>query len=366
MPMALIDNFTLQSIAELLDEGPTDDQSVWPRIDRDQDRHHWDPVNVTAFRLHALFDLAVQVVTRDQLVLCNDYRHVWDGKTDQLRHLEDAGIITSRDFDAHNEQAMALKARVVEECSATSSIRRKHAENVEGFHAHGRSPNAFLGTILWGTAGNFARAHQAECAYAPHPWRGSFLKQTVWDGQDATRYTLDWVGDVRLKQSAAPARSSNKHLLQILLSPIVVQLIEANDLGIEGLLPAALELRQDYAPLRRWLDDYQSTLDAEDLKGKRRHEDVLRAVEGRIAGTPREADFGSTSVGTGSLLPVPLSARIPIPKKGLIRHRVGVHALLNRMVFTPRGESSLKKLLRSMEATPTITQAVLQHFRRPH
>ena len=362
MPLALIDNFSLQSVAELLNEGVSDDQMVWPQIDRQRDAHRWEPVNITAFRLHALFDLLVHIVTRDQLVLCNEYRSAWEGAHPQLRYIEDCGVLTPRDFDAHGEAALAIKERVIAECSVTSSLRRKHKENVRGYARHGRSPNAYLATAMWGTAGNLARAAQAGCTYAPHPFRTAFLRQTSFSDHDATRTTLDWLDHERVSVRRKAQPGASKNWLQLILSPIVVQLIEANDLGLDGLIPSALELRDEYSGLRKWMTQYQAAIDDEDLRGMRSHAQTLQSVSDKLAGAKSEASFGITKVSTGTFFP---SIPIPIPKPALIRHRIGIRATLDRLVFTKRGEGSLKKLLRSMGSTPRVTEQVIAHFRRP-
>jgi len=357
----VIDNFMLQSVTEVLADGLTDGSTVWPEIDLVADQHRWREVPAAAVQLDALFQLLIELVTRDRLLFDGGFRNVWRGQI-QLHLLEHEGLLSQRSFEPRSPRAMAIKDAMIEECTVTTSIRRGHAENVEHFRLRGESKDRLLGTLMWGTAGMIARGCEAEAPYAPHPQRSAFLRATAYSTSrpDAVRQTLDWIDGERVRLYRRAAGKADARVLQLVLSPLIVQLIEACE-GPEELIPTAVQLRDEYKRLRGWLEEYQQALDAEDLTASLKKVRELEATAKRVAGDPAEADFGSSSVSIAmSMIELP----VPMLKPAAVRHRVGVATKLNGLLVRKRGEASLRGLIRKFGATPNVEQDVMEYFRQ--
>jgi hypothetical protein len=103
-----------------------------------------------------------------------------------------------------------------------------------------------------------------------------------------------------------------------------------------------LQLRADFAPLRRWLAEFQQALDSDDNRSVSEREKLLHSVARHIDASCSASPSGDTTIQI-SLGFLKVTAQVGSPVNSLL-NRIGVRAMLNRLVLAPTGNAVLPKL----------------------
>ena len=356
---ALLDNWLLQDVAEVLVEGPASDTTALLAVDRDRDTHSDAPVPLAGVQVEALISLLVDVVIRDRLVVDQAFAHAWNSRESPLALLEQHGILEVREINARTPRALQARDSALRALCATSSMRSVQAQNVESFCRSGRSADEHFGAIVWGAAGNLGRSAEAELPYSPHPIRSHVLRQTAFRIPSAGDEVVSWLRQERVWVFARSAVEGQFRQAALVLPPFVVEIIDACS-STDDLLRVAIEARDRYAPLRQWVAEFQAAIDREDAHDIVDRRRLLESVGQYVKTGVADAKFGSTSVGINLGI---FSATKPVPGPGDVAHRVGIRGTLNGLVLTPAGAAASKKLVALLgEEHSTLGSAMRDHL----
>ncbi len=146
----------------------------------------------------------------------------------------------------------------------------------------------------------------------------------------------------------------------IAMPPFAVRAIEESD-EIEQLIPAALNLRDQYAELRNWISEYQNALDEEDERKQLKYEKVLKEVSRSLQVKYGAKEDGSTGLSISTAF---FSLDLPRSLVDRVRNSFGVRSALCNLVLAPRGMKALEKLLAMLgESSSPLGRDVLLGLR---
>ena len=338
----LLDNWTLQNAGEFLHRGLDGDTTNELSFSADGADFHYVEKSADLMRLEALCQTLHHTVFAESLCVDADFAEAWQ-EFAALRALQDGRLLVTKPFKAVAGEWIERREAMVDELCSCPGIRRKHEENRLRFEAHEEPADQFLSQLVWGGAGMLARADYFGLIYVPHPARESLLTRARFlrGPAPAQEQVQSFIQTQRLKLYRHVDGSG--FFARFQLPPVVVQIInETSDL--ENLPRVALQLRDEYSELRKWLGEFQAALDAESvselLSKKNLLEGVARNIDSQISLTP----VGDSTVQFGlSWLKVTTKAGSPL---NALRNHFGVRSQLNRLALAPPGRASLKKLLR--------------------
>src|SRR5690606_23083337 len=115
----------------------------------------------------------------------------------------------------------------------------------------------------------------------------------------------------------------------------------------DELIATALQMRDDFLPLREWLKTFQNAMSTGDKASMLKHRKALDSV----------SEYVDRKIGTGSKAsPITMSAGIGIFKISYqghpienLRNQFGVRATLNQLIFGSTGKSEIRKFLQMFD-----------------
>ncbi len=335
----LIDNWTLQAAERLLLDGCDAEESVTLSVDGTASNSEWVPKATATADLAALLRLLTDVITREHLLVDETFLSTWGREESPLIRLRESEIVAGHRVPAPPSEARALTAEIIDDLCVTPSLKAAQRANQESWSSRRNIVNQPQSTILWGAAGYLMRSHYFGLPYSGHPLRAVALEQTLFRSAqiDVTRGVEQWLRDRR--KAVFEAVIPGSHVtIGMILPPFVVEIIETST-SSSDLITTALQYRDEYADLRRWLHGYQEAVERDDIAAMLKHKDVLRSVEDNVkrkdGGTSLSVSLAFVSASLPSIAPVEW-----------VKNKVGVRAVLNRLVLSKRGEQALTRLLR--------------------
>lgn len=110
------------------------------------------------------------------------------------------------------------------------------------------------------------------------------------------------------------------------------------------MIPAAIQLRDNYRGLREWVSEFQDALDSENVSDIFRQRKVFQSVARSLESRFSTGMSGDTTLQLGfSWLKVATKIGSPI---SWAQNLFGIRAQLNRMILGPTGRNSIKSLLK--------------------
>lgn len=262
----LIDNWMLQSAAELI-EGSAGWDAVGDVLRRRRGVLGLEEIPQNILRLEALMDLVDAIVLTDVMVVDAAFQGVWTSRL-PIRLGE---CIISKEMGekpGYREQLRVLRGPYLAAMEEEPLIRDGVARAWEAYETTGDG-GYFMATIV-GCAGYLARSEVEQLAYLPSPFRRRALVETGLGGRFAAAphvTILETIKGARSKiQSSFQGRGVNIDL-HVGIGPIAMQVLGASE-SIEGVLPAALQLRADpkFVHLRQWLRKLEDAVASGDPK----------------------------------------------------------------------------------------------------
>jgi len=357
----LADNWSLQSIGELITNGLGNDTASTIEICKAKDTHEYKSIEYDIIRIEALFDFLNDVVLRDEVIVDESYIGTWAKPESPLVGLHEAGIICPFPFLATPERLKAPTEALVKRLCATSTLENEHAKNNSMWALERRTPYPALSSTLWGGAGMLARSHIYECNYTPHPLRKRFfLNAGVFLGKtDASNQLKNLIHKKRVQLFAKSNGENGLYTAFLQLPPIPFRIIEESS-DIHDIFRIAIEMRSQLQGLRQWLNQFQNAIDNEDVTSMLKHEELLSSVS-------RYADQIISGNSAGR---VDMSLNLGLLKfslKGdpvnLLQNQFGVRSTINSLIFDKPGRQALKKLLKFLgDADTSSGYKIFEHF----
>lgn len=335
----LVDNWTLQCAAELLADGLQGEETSELLIAPDKSAFSYQPVSADLMRVRCLFQILENIILAEDIFVDAPNATSWTGRS-QLKILQ--GIIIPKPLQDLREQWLPARERYVEELCICPAMADLHETNKTSFQTTGGNEDGYFTQLVWGGAGMAARAYVLNVTYAPHPARQSLFDRTGFlaGPRGAQEQLGAFLSEQR--QKVLSGIDPSGYLARLNLPPLAAMVVqEANSLS--DCLRIALQFRQEYLSLRRWLAELQHALDDGNtrivLKRKKLLQSVAQNVDTRLSGSL----LGETSVQIMLGLPS-ISKTLSTPVNS-VRNLFGLRMMLNRLVLAPGGKSISMKLL---------------------
>lgn len=333
----LTDNWTLQTVAFLLKKGfsPKDTRYLEPESESGK---HSRTVSAAGVQVQALLSLLVDIILRERIVVEKDWAHTWE-RLDGFEGLCKAGIVDQVDFRGTFPSLPEITKRMIPRVCTTEWMRRTQLRNEQEWQLNGRPARPFESLAMWGTAGQLARAHLLNLTYSSHPIRRHILARGRFKRPDANFVLTEWIRTERLRLFEKAFPSGELRGLNLSLSPIAIEVIEACA-HREELIPTAIQFRERYAQLRQWIGGFQNAIADAEPRALGHYRAELESAAAMVRPVEGASRFGSTA----------MSLRIDSANAAQpdMRPQV-VSTLMSDLLQSKAGETSLRKLLRLFE-----------------
>lgn len=294
-------------------------------------------------QVDALISLLLEVVLRDSIFVDASFTSTWQESQECFLPLIHGGLIRPVPFLSQVDVLREPTKIIVNELCTTSTLRDVQRQNEISWERERKAKDRYMSSVIWGTAGMLSRSHVFEVPYSGHPLRRRVIEQTLMRQKpDPVLQTLGWIQRERLRIFETRNNGGTQRQAILVLPPILIDVIEeASD--VNDLLLTAIQLREKYRLLREWLRTVESAIEAEDAKKVAKYQRTLNALTKDVDRSMALSEGGKISTRIGFGYP---SLSITLGTFEGVLKRFGVRAMLNKLVFTARGEKSLNKLLR--------------------
>lgn len=339
----LLDNWTLQEISHLGQNGLSDNITGKLIIDPAIDSHHFEEISHGFVQLSSLFSFLQNLVLRETIITDSNFIYVWQDSSFLLK-IQSEGFIKDHSF--REEKYVEVSEAIIEQLCVTSSIKEIQKLNEDEWEKNKSVIDGFMSQIIWGGAGMLARSHVYETFYLPHPLRRYAFQQSPIVKRDAFTETLNFISSNQTKLLYFDDSTSSAIKAKFSLPPLISQIIEeAND--FDDLFKIALQLREHYSDLRLWIKVFQEALDSENTIEISKHIKTLQSIQKYIEDKYNPDKYGKLDLSFDLLSLSPsLSVGAPINK---IINKVGIRSTINDLILTKSGYSSVKKLLKLLD-----------------
>lgn len=361
----IADNWSLQTIAELVHNGldPDDSPGITPLTD--PDAAPTADIPQAAIDLETLFDFLADITLRDQILVDQAYGYTWTGGDGPLSAIAGHSIIKLHPFTEDEPKLAGPRQDFVRKMVLNERMGELQRENEAAWAETGASRNAFAAQLIWGGAGMLARAWVNEAPYTPHPLRRRLFERTrvcIPGPASAMQTYKQAISQHRTTLYRSPASSEALYGAQVLL-PAIPAIVLREATSLTDVFTVALQVRERLLDLRGWLSQYQDVLTAGDFKAlsphSKRLDSIAKDVERALGIKGKEG--ATLSVGLSFLK---VSYKLD-PAQWLSRlDRVQVQA--SSLAFAPSGGEELRKLLGFFGHRHSALGArVSEHFSAP-
>jgi hypothetical protein len=344
MPTRLLaDNWTFQNAGEFLCAGLDGDTANELVIPDTEDAFRYQEVSADGMRFEALCQILTNLVLSDELWVDGKYAETWEEFT-PLVQAKNAGVVVPKAFTEMQGHWIKAREAMGDQLCVNKALLKMHRKNKRQWAKDGTTADPVLSQLIWGGAGMLARADYFDLPYAPHPMRAKMVQRARFmKGPDAGVRLAEFLTSERLKIYRQIGKAGFVGSIQ--LPPVVVEVIEASS-NLSDLVTTALQLRNHYKNVRKWLGQLQRDLNKEDIKEVLAHEKRLQGISRHLDSFSAVTPPGDTTVQFGiSWLKVGFKGGSPV---NAVQNLFGVRAEVNRLVLAPAGHNALKKLLRML------------------
>ena len=359
----LADNWTLQDIASLFNDGMSEDRVLTIEINREEDSFDYGNIPGSIIQTQALFAFLNDLVLRDQIVVDEGFVGSWAGKNAWLDSVYREGIVRAFPFQKDFQKILEVRPTFEDKLCVTTDLLGAHAANVRSWDANNTVPDNYLSQVLWGGAGMLSRGFVYEHSYSPHPLRRRFFESTgvYQQKHDA----LSRVGSFVEKKRAAVKHSKfgedSVSNLSLSIRPLVTRIIRESSKASD-LVPVAMRIRQEYSELRSWIRQYQEALNHADPRNLDQFESLISSVSRHIDSHKEiRSDDAATFTAGFAVLKIAIKGN-PV---NYLMNQFGVRSSICDLVSAESRESDLRKFLGFFgHRSSKIGMAILEHYDR--
>lgn len=357
----IADNWSLQDIVSLFNDGITEDRASNIKIDRNNNYFRYEETLASIVQITALFELLNDVVLRDQVIIDERFAKTWSGRNSLLDGMSNASIIRAFPFDTKKKDLVEIREGIVGELCVTDDLKVAHNENMKSWQDSETTPHNFLSQVLWGGAGMAARAAVYEHSYTPHPLRKWFFSSTGFylNKSDALSQVGAFINTKRALIKKERYGSREVNTLAISIQPLVTKIIRESTCT-KDLIENAISFRDEYRELRDWIRMYQEAILEPNQPEIEKVEKVLKSIS-RYIDSKRglaQGDQTSFSVGFSAFNVTQMSN----PLNSII-NRFGVRSCISELILTETWEADLRKFLGFFgERSTKLGNNIIQHY----
>ncbi|QMU60795.1 MAG: hypothetical protein GKR92_03445 [Gammaproteobacteria bacterium] len=355
------DNWSLQCISELLTAGMKDAESHYIKIDRKNDSYGYVSLPYAVIQTEALFDIFTDIILRNQIIVDEEYIHVWNQKGSPFQSALNKGVIRSYPFLVDEEKLIDPRNEFVDRLCVTSALKKDHQENSDGWNKNKCSPHEYLSQTLWGGAGMLARGFVYKKGYTPHPVRKRLFIDAgiAMTSEDAVVQLDNLISEKRANISSVNIKQDELHSLTVNMPPLPIKVIQESN-SINDLITVALQLREEYQELRNWLGCYQQALSDGSYREISKYKKILHSisqyVDSKMGVIDPNAPTFSISISV-----------LKIARKGqpinTIQNQFGIRSMINKLIVSKSGNTEIKKFLNFFEQrNTTVGLKVIDSF----
>jgi len=332
------DNWSLQDISTLFAQG-LERRSV-DEIVFEGGQHFYRPVSHAVIQTEALFDLITDLILRDEILVEERY---CDDDDCPIFEAKGAGVVRSYSFLNEAEKITAPRDRIIDHICSAESLRLAHEANLNGWIFNRQTQDPLLSATLWGGAGMCARSFLYEKSYTPHPLRkklfinSGFMLSTT----DSSDEVMHFLNDDKVSVSKKRYGNDAFYSAHIKIPALPINVIQESN-SPKQMISVALQMRDDYQPLRNWLKHFQDAISSEDtqslLNYRNELDSIIQALDNKIS--------------PGNNSPLTMEAGIGIFKFAMpedpienIKNQFGIRSTLNKLSFGEAARQPLKKYL---------------------
>ena len=336
----LADNWTFQNAGEFICRGLGGEMARELMIPEHRNGFGYQEISADLLRFDALCQILNHLILSDEVWVDEGYTGAWK-KFSPLLHAKSAGVVVPKAFKEFTRNWIPVREVIADRLCVNDAMLKAHRRNKRQWAKDKTMPDEFLSQLIWGGSGMLARADHFKLPYAPHPLRERVVRRvSAMSGPDARERFTEFVSSERLKIFRQMGKSG--FVGTVHLPPIVVEVIEAST-DLSDLVKTALQMRDRYKNVRKWLGLMQRDLSNENIKDVLAQEKRLQSISRLLDSYSSLTPLGDTTVQIGiSWLKVTAKGGSP---GNAIKNLFGMRAEVNRLVLNPAGHKSMKKLL---------------------
>jgi hypothetical protein len=250
----LMDNWAYQDITELFIDGPSDIPIEEIRVGEELSAI---ALPWPAVALESLLATLSGVALHDRFMVEEKQIGAWNEDGSPLIDLAHRSIIQPI---PEPEDLPLTRSGLYQRLFVAPPLARAHQLLRAARNDPARSRgHEHLSSVLWGSVGYVARSAHLGVPYCAHPVRRRFLRQTPFTTvPDALTLTVGAIDRARAERFLAIKQATSLSL-DLTLPPILVAII--NDARTrDDLVPVALQLRNEFRDLRRWIALFNQAL----------------------------------------------------------------------------------------------------------
>jgi hypothetical protein len=339
--LLMIDNWSLEEVCSLLLGGVSTHSIEEIAFDPRRQKHLFRQTPESIIQFDALLQLLSDLVLRDELVVDDRYATGWCFPSSPMLPLQSESVVKLYPFLSSAAQLAEPRKVMLDELCITQSLKDLQDQNdVLWKEKREYGP---CSAVIWGGASMLARSHVLQMPYTGHPLRQRLIKQTalVAPRASATDKVMDVINTERTRLFQQIGASGVRTYANFNLPPVAVEVIN-NSQTADELIPVALQLRDKYSKVRKWLTTYEQAYADEDTKQLIKHKKKLDSVAKSIDALQVPKSGGTTNLSIGvSWLRLSWSGN-PLEA---VQNKFGVRAAISELILASQGQTAFKKLL---------------------
>lgn len=341
-----IDNWSLQDIASLFWEGPDLDNTNIIKVS--DNSYSWDEIPRLYMQVQLLLNLLSDIVLRDELIVDEKFSATWE-KSPALDKLHSKNIIQQIEYPKYDSDIILLKENLLKQLCITDDMMQTQKENEQSWEEFHEVPHRYFSQIVWGSAGIISSTAKLGIPYSPYPLRASLLEQTIYsqNRQDVVQDVVHWLTNEHSKIYENITPKVTNTYVKLSLSPFAVKIIEDTD-SIDNLIINAIQYREYYSKIRKWISEYQEALDQEDVKTIQKKKQLFTDISNEIKKYNGDLNDGKTGISMNLSVFSGLNFSKTI-NAGRIKNKFGIRSSFTKLILNKNGRQSIEKLLTLLE-----------------
>jgi hypothetical protein len=341
--LLMIDNWSLEEVCGLLLGGLSTRSIKEIAFDKRKQRHRFRNTPESVIQFDALLQLLSDIVLRDELIVDNRFATGWCFPFSPMLPMQTESVVKLHPFLSSAAQLDQPRKVLLSELCITPSLRDLQKQNEVLWNEKRELEDERFSAIVWGGAGMLARSHVFQMPYTGHPLRQRLIKETalIAPRASATDKVMEVINTERTRLFQQIGPSDVRTYANFNLPPVAVEVINNSRTAVE-LIRVAIQLRDKYSKLRKWLTTYEQAYADENTKQLIKHKKKLDSVAKSINALQDPKSGGTTNLSIGvSWLRLSWSGN-PV---NAFQNKFGVRAAISKLMLASRGQTAFKKLL---------------------